>query len=391
MDKKVAIPKMNHAGFINTDQKDFWVIIVLSLLIHGFFFFSIKTIPVPPQKHYSVSNAPERLVKLIIKPKKIKPLMDKNLVKIRNKTKQISVKRTAPKRKLNHQEIKTTNSSSQKKTKTKKITTKKNISPAREQDPSLLAEKKEKNKVKLASINTYDKSLPKPPPKIDLKSIGILGMISSKESSQSISAIDSQLDLLTDNAINHKEPAHGIKKTLLKQKKKYDLQVHDFTTLNNELSQSITPQPPDKDSKTQLAKVIDDMVVKNQQTDTVELPPQGEVAFQKIFEIKTSGPINKFRSSETILQVASSYKAGITHCYNKTLKGYPDLKGRIAVEFKINAEGTISLINIISSTLNYQNSGLEECVVTMIQNWRFNKIPEGTTTVIYPFVFFPVL
>ena len=89
--------------------------------------------------------------------------------------------------------------------------------------------------------------------------------------------------------------------------------------------------------------------------------------------------------------MASSYKAGITHCYNKTLKGYPDLKGRIVVEFNIDPEGTVSYINIISSTLNFQNSGLEECVVAMIQNWRFNKIPEGTATVIYPFVFFPIL
>jgi TonB family protein len=260
------------------------------------------------------------------------------------------------------------------------------------------------------------KTPPSPPKKkVDLKSIGILGMISSRESSKSSSspspAIDSQLSLLARNAVSGGE-------TLVRHMENADPPVKASTTgeeRNDELftgdgkagktgskkgggsgkgSGGKEGEGDGKEEEKVLAsaKKIDDLVAKHQQTDTVQLSSRGDLALQKIADVKISGPKNQARTPDAIFEVVSSYKSSIVHCYNKALKRYPDLEGRFVVEFTITAQGDVSKADVVSSTLAKTDSGLEECVISMIRSWHFIPIPIGTTTVVvYPFVFFPAM
>ena len=247
-------------------------------------------------------------------------------------------------------------------------------------------------------------------------------MISSRGSSRpSAPAIDSQIALLAKNAVNGEE-------TMLRQTEKpappaagaesfTDEEANDELPLEEENSgdgkaglkkgenagkgaggkkakgtgKTGQNKKTGSASASASAKKINDMVAMHQQTDDVELPTKGDLALQKILEIKDSGSKHQLRTPEAILDVVSSYKSSIVHCYNKALKQYSKLEGRLVVEFTITAQGEVSKAEIVSSTLEKTNSGLEDCVISMVRSWRFAPIPLGTTTVVYPFVFFPTL
>jgi TonB family protein len=271
---------------------------------------------------------------------------------------------------------------------------------------------------------------PVPPPKkkIDLKSIGILGMMSSSKSSQSSSSssssvsstsssstIDSQLSVLARNAVSGGD-------ILARQIKKADPPGNAFAgeerndelpagkggagksgskkggdTGHGDTGQGGGGEGTEGAGKSEAmvvasAKKINDLVAMHQKTDTVQLPVKGDLALQKIVDIKTSGPKSQSRTSDAIFEVVSSYKSSIVHCYNKALKQYSRLEGRVVIEFTITAQGDVSKAEVVSSSLEKTNSGMEDCLISMIRSWHFAPIPLGTTTVVvYPFVFFPTM
>lgn len=347
-----TLPKEYRSGFLEKDQKGFWVMFLISFFVHVSFLLYCTTVPLPSAYETTLSDVPERFVKLIIRPKSMIPFEEKL-------QKTLEAKKPKPKAAKKPDSPKKESPGAAKKTEK----TKRDTSPSAQQKPSLIAKTGE-------DATSMDN-------KMDITSIGILGQISSGEAFQPESTIDSQIGLLAANTGDGRETIlHNVEKILPKEESLAD--PGDEFLLGEEDS-------------TVLSRELDDLVTKHQQTDTVELPTRGDVSLQKIIEIKTSGAKNKLRASEVILQMAGSYKAGITQCYNNALVIDPNLNGRVVVEFTITATGDVERVKIIASTLTNPDTGLEACVINMIKHWTFPEIPQGTTTVVYPFVFFPVL
>lgn len=76
----------------------------------------------------------------------------------------------------------------------------------------------------------------------------------------------------------------------------------------------------------------------------------------------------------------------ILYCYERQLSATPDLFGKVAVRFTINADGRVESQKIGESTL--KNTNVEGCVLNKIAGWKF-PLPDGGTKVLvtYPFFF----
>ena len=58
----------------------------------------------------------------------------------------------------------------------------------------------------------------------------------------------------------------------------------------------------------------------------------------------------------------------IKYCYERELKRFPTLKGKVAVRVTVNPEGAVKHVEIVSSTLN--NDRVERCIVSRIRLWK---------------------
>jgi TonB family protein len=73
--------------------------------------------------------------------------------------------------------------------------------------------------------------------------------------------------------------------------------------------------------------------------------------------------------------------------YNKELRNSPNLEGNVILEFVVSPAGTVLKCNILTSSL--ENPAFEEALIQEILQWRFPKVKEGTTTILFPISFFP--
>jgi hypothetical protein len=89
---------------------------------------------------------------------------------------------------------------------------------------------------------------------------------------------------------------------------------------------------------------------------------------------------------EIIQGVIREHIPAVRACYEKGLSGNAELKGRVACQFTIAANGTVIASVIQSSTMN--DVKVEDCVRQEIRNWEFPKpIGGGIVIVSYPFNF----
>ncbi|MBE8163006.1 MAG: AgmX/PglI C-terminal domain-containing protein [Bdellovibrionaceae bacterium] len=95
----------------------------------------------------------------------------------------------------------------------------------------------------------------------------------------------------------------------------------------------------------------------------------------------TSGGLDK----SAIAAVIQAHLSEVRFCYEKALQGQPDLKGRVVVNFAIEANGLVKLANIKASSLNFPS--VEFCIVNHLKSWKF-PYPSGgvVVKVSYPFV-----
>lgn len=89
---------------------------------------------------------------------------------------------------------------------------------------------------------------------------------------------------------------------------------------------------------------------------------------------------------EIIHRVIRSHMNQIRYCYEKELQRSPGLFGKVATEFVISAQGSVSRVDIKEASL--QNAEVHRCIQAKIRTWRFPK-PKGGGIVIvkYPFIF----
>lgn len=89
---------------------------------------------------------------------------------------------------------------------------------------------------------------------------------------------------------------------------------------------------------------------------------------------------------EVIAQIIKSYLGQVLYCYERQLSANPDLFGKVAVRFTINASGNVETQKIGDTTL--RNSVVENCILQKIAGWKFPAPVGGTKVVVsYPFLF----
>lgn len=91
------------------------------------------------------------------------------------------------------------------------------------------------------------------------------------------------------------------------------------------------------------------------------------------------------RSEESVRQVIQKYQGRLTYIYKKYLKHNPDLVGKIVAEVVIDADGSVSNVTLVTSTLNHPE--LEREILNFIRKWQYDPIDQGQVTVTYPLFF----
>lgn len=80
-------------------------------------------------------------------------------------------------------------------------------------------------------------------------------------------------------------------------------------------------------------------------------------------------------------------QAAIRACYERELRRNPDLRGSVRVTLTIQESGDVTGVAVTESTLG---AAVDECLVHVIQGFRFRPGPEGgSVTYAFPFVFEP--
>ena len=91
------------------------------------------------------------------------------------------------------------------------------------------------------------------------------------------------------------------------------------------------------------------------------------------------------RNEQSIMNVVLSRQGRITYLYEKYLKRNPNLRGKISIEFTIAANGFVTSARVIESTVN--NPNLERDLLNLVKRLKFDPIPSGKVTTIFPFQF----
>ena len=85
--------------------------------------------------------------------------------------------------------------------------------------------------------------------------------------------------------------------------------------------------------------------------------------------------------------VALHHASEIQSCYeNQGLRINPSLSGMIEVEVTVGPSGRVEDANVSSSALSGAGrQEVESCITTSVKNWRFERGPYTTETIVYPF------
>jgi len=91
------------------------------------------------------------------------------------------------------------------------------------------------------------------------------------------------------------------------------------------------------------------------------------------------------RTEQSIMNIVLARQGQITYLYEKYLKRNPNLRGKISIEFTIAANGFVTEARIIESTINHPE--LERDLLNLVKRLKFDPIPSGNVTTIFPFQF----
>lgn len=117
----------------------------------------------------------------------------------------------------------------------------------------------------------------------------------------------------------------------------------------------------------------------------VTLTKKAKVDLVKPQKISGSEEALGHRTEQSIWNIVSARQGTIKYLYEKYLKRNPELRGKITIEFTIAANGFISDAHIIESTIN--NPELEHELLALVKRLKFDPIPSGNVTTVFPFVF----
>ena len=126
---------------------------------------------------------------------------------------------------------------------------------------------------------------------------------------------------------------------------------------------------------------IDDLVSDLGDAPSESLSRKGELVVENPAEVEGLGKKSVYRSAEAIQEVLMSHVPAIRYCYERELKRNPTLKGKVSVRITLSPDGSVKDATIVSSTLD--NERVERCILARIRLWKdFNPIDpsEGDVT-----------
>ncbi|MBN2011576.1 energy transducer TonB [candidate division KSB1 bacterium] len=91
------------------------------------------------------------------------------------------------------------------------------------------------------------------------------------------------------------------------------------------------------------------------------------------------------RSDASVMAVVQARMGRITYYYEKYLKANPSLSGKVTVRFTIAANGFVTDVKVVESTINHPQ--LENDIVNLVKRLKFDPIPSGVAHFVFPFHF----
>jgi len=89
--------------------------------------------------------------------------------------------------------------------------------------------------------------------------------------------------------------------------------------------------------------------------------------------------------ASAVQRVVQRNRAAILFCYETAVQRRPDLRGRVAVSWRIRGDGGTGDVRVRSSSLG--SARVEGCITRQIRRWRFDPPARGSVEVHYPFIF----
>ena len=98
-------------------------------------------------------------------------------------------------------------------------------------------------------------------------------------------------------------------------------------------------------------------------------------------------PPDSLRADDEIRLVALRHASEIQHCYvTRGLSVNPSLSGIVEIELKVLPSGRVDSANVAASALaGPGREEVESCISATVKNWRFERGPFATETIVYPF------
>lgn len=91
---------------------------------------------------------------------------------------------------------------------------------------------------------------------------------------------------------------------------------------------------------------------------------------------------------DVIRRVVRSHMEEVRGCYNEGLARDPNLQGRVAIQFAITPDGTVSVATVGDSDV--PDDSVTKCIAAAVRTWEFPKPQGGGNVVVtYPFVLVP--
>ncbi len=114
----------------------------------------------------------------------------------------------------------------------------------------------------------------------------------------------------------------------------------------------------------------------------VTLPQPGKAAAQAVVtEARQLG----FCAKENINKVVTGRMGALKFCYEKELQTYPDLQGKVTMNWTIEEDGAVSGLGATDDTLKSRR--VTDCLTQTISKLKFDKPQGGVCVVRWPFVF----
>lgn len=354
--EKIKLDKSLKKPIISRENYSFYLIFILSFLIHFSLAGYVSTLEIKKKDHLEALNKiPQRFARLIFQPPK--PMVSKTLTKTaltEKKEEEIEKKEKKEKEEVKAKE---------------KEEAKKEIKEAPQ--PS-------------AAIPTEVASLPQggtgsAPVEVireKIKSKGLLGVIMAKTRPM---AMDISTKAVFTNTlggsiknIDNTSPARDIDDIISQLNTNESAKIENF-------SEDITLKKQEIKSKD-----IKDILEEKKGISFLEAGKNET----KVASGDKSPTIVQRNESE-VYRIVGSYVGGLKYIYNNALRKDSFLKGAITVKILISWDGKVIETSLVSSTLN--SPELEDAIIKRIYKWHFPEVKDADNFIVtYTFDFSPV-